>query len=29
MTGSISQEQADLMHEELKKNRNEWDRDIY
>lgn len=29
MTGSISQEQADLMHEELKKNRNEWDRDTY
>ena len=29
MTGSISQEQADLMHEELKKNRSEWDRNTY
>ena len=29
MAGSISQKQADLMHEELKKNRSEWDRDTY
>jgi hypothetical protein len=29
MTGSLSQEQADLMHQELKKNRSEWDRDTY
>jgi hypothetical protein len=29
MSGSISPEQADLMHEEIKKNRSEWDRDTY
>jgi hypothetical protein len=27
LCGSVSREQADLMHEELKQMRNEWERD--
>jgi hypothetical protein len=29
LIGSISPEQAELMHKEVKKMRDEWDRDIY
>jgi hypothetical protein len=29
LSGCISQEQADNMHKELKKMRNEWERNIY